>query len=255
MREFVLDGGPLAASGGARSILPVQAAGLTFEAGGTRIVDTVSFTIRPGGCTAIMGYNGAGKSVLLRLLHGLLKPTAGTLQWAERLAPRALMRRQAMVFQHPVVLRRSVADNLRYALRAHGLPAEARAHRLRALLEASELLPLAERHASVLSGGERQRLALARALATEPEVLFLDEPTASLDPASARTVERLVVAARDRGTKIVLVTQSVPQARRLARDVLFLHEGRVLEHAAAETFFAGPASAPARAFVEGRFDP
>lgn len=255
MRELSLDTGLLAGSDAAPPLLPVHARALCFAAGGVAIIDGADFTLHAGGCTVIMGYNGAGKSVLLRLLHGLLTPTGGSLEWAAKLTPKTLVQRQAMVFQTPVVLRRTVADNVRYALRAHGVHRKDCAERVARLLAAGELSHLADRSAAVLSGGERQRLAVVRAMSTEPEIMFLDEPTASLDPASARTVERLIALARDRGTKIVLVTQSVPQARRLARDVLFLHEGRVLEHQAAEHFFAGPASAPARAFIAGRFDP
>ena len=153
--------------------------------------------------------------------------------------------------QKPVLLRRSVAANIDYALHAHGLPAPARAQRTRQALEMARLVELAARPARVLSGGEQQRLALARALAVEPEILFLDEPTASLDPASTLAVEALIERAHRSGTKIVLVTHDLGQARRLADEVVFLHRGQVIEQTPADWFFARPRSPAAQAHLAG----
>ena len=238
-----------------KPILPIEVRGLRFESRGVSIINDLDVTIEAGGSTVIMGYNGAGKSVLLRLLHGLLKPTGGRLSWAHELGDKELRRRQAMVFQHPVLLRRSVADNIRYAMKLAGLSHEARESRLQALLTESDLLRVAKRASRVLSGGERQRVAIVRALSVDPEILFLDEPTASLDPASTQTIEKLILQARGRGTKIVMVTQSIGQAKRFAQDVVFIHHGRVTEHTPADQFFDSPASAAARAFTEGRLEP
>ncbi len=238
-----------------QSILPITVRKLSFAVGDTTIIKDLDLVVRSSGCTVIMGYNGAGKSVLLRLLNGLIEPTCGEIKWARNLTSTDLRRRQAMVFQHPVLLRRSVADNIRYAMKVHGIAHAEREDRLHRSLTAGDLAHLAERHASVLSGGERQRLAVVRAMSTDPELLFLDEPTASLDPASARAIEDLIATSHVRGTKIVLVTQSAAQAERLAEDVVFIHDGRVTEHLPAAEFFAGPNSAPARAFIEGRLDP
>jgi len=105
--------------------------------------------------------------------------------------------------------------------------------------------------ARTLSGGEQQRLCLARALSLEPEVLFLDEPTASLDPASTLHIERRLIEAQRDGIKIIVVTHDVGQARRLAQDIIFLHHGRVIEHGTAKEFFDHPQSEAARAFVAG----
>ena len=157
-----------------------------------------------------------------------------------------------MVFQKPVLLRRSVAANIDYALRVHGLPDAERAARLARALRLARLDELAARPARVLSGGEQQRLALARALAVEPEILFLDEPTASLDPASTLAVEELIAQAHAQGTKIVLVTHDLGQVRRLADEVVFLHHGRVAEQTPADWFLARPRSAPARAYLAGQ---
>jgi tungstate transport system ATP-binding protein len=157
-----------------------------------------------------------------------------------------------MVFQRPVLLRRSVAANVRYALAVHGYPREERPERVSRVLELASLAHLAQSPARVLSGGEQQRLAMARALATEPDVLFLDEPTASLDPFSTLAVEEIVTKARAAGTKIVFVTHDVGQARRLADEVLFLHRGSLLEQTPAERFFQSPSSEKAKAFLAGR---
>lgn len=222
--------------------------GLVYERGGERLLDIPALDLAAGGLTAVLGPNGAGKSVLLRLLHGLIAPTAGQVLYGGRPLDAATRRRQAMVFQRPVLLRRSAAANIDYALRLRGRVDRARRD---ALLADVGLAELGRRPARRLSGGEQQRLALARALATEPETLFLDEPTASLDPASTETIERLTSAARSRGVKIVLVTHNLAQARRLADDVLMLRQGRVAEQTRAATFFAGPRSAAGRAHLAG----
>jgi tungstate transport system ATP-binding protein len=236
----------------AREILPLEARGVVFEAGGKRLLDGIDLTLQEGALTVLMGPNGAGKSLLLRVLHGLLKPSAGQVLWNGRPISAEIMRRQAMVFQRPVLLRRSVAANVRYALATRGVPRARRAERAAGVLEFANLSHLADRAARVLSGGEQQRLAIARALATEPDVLFFDEPTASLDPASTLAVEELVSRAQAVGTKIVLVTHDIGQARRLADEVIFLHRGRLLEQTPAERFFQSPSSEKARAFLAGR---
>jgi tungstate transport system ATP-binding protein len=236
----------------AGTILPLEARRLVYEAGGRRLIDGVDVTVEAGRRLVVIGPNGAGKSLLLRLLHGLIEPAGGEVRWRGRPACREILHRQAMVFQEPVLLRRSVAANVDYALRAHGVPAAERPMRVAAALRIGRLVEHASRPARVLSGGEQQRLALARALAVEPEILFLDEPTASLDPASTLAVEELILGAHARGTAIVLVTHDQGQARRLADEVLFLDRGRVAEQTPAARFFAAPASRPARAYLAGQ---
>jgi tungstate transport system ATP-binding protein len=231
------------------SILPLCAEGLGFSAGGVEILRDVSLKITAGAPTLLIGANGAGKSVLLRLLHGLLKPSAGRVFWAMPTDQAA--RRQAMVFQRPVLLRRSVLANTLYPMALAGVAREDRDARAE---EALALVGLADRAADParkLSVGQQQRLALARAAALQPELLFLDEPSASLDPAATRAVEEIVLKLAQRGTKIVMTTHDLAQARRLAGDVVFLHRGSVLEQAPAEAFFQQPASTTARAFLRG----
>jgi tungstate transport system ATP-binding protein len=229
------------------SILPLGASGLGYSANGVAILHDVSLAIAHGPPSVIIGPNGAGKSVLLRLLHGLLRPTAGALRWAGA----ALPHRQAMVFQRPVLLRRSVLANAVYPLRLLGLPAAQRATRALEALDMVGLSALADRPARKLSGGEQQRLALARVAALGPELLFLDEPCASLDPAATRAVEEIIARLAARGTKIVMTTHDLHQARRLAGEVLFLHCGRLLERTPAATFFHQPATPEAAAFLRG----
>lgn len=211
------------------SILPMQAHGLVYEVGGRRLIDGIDLVLVTGRRTVVVGPNGAGKSLLLRLLHGLIEPTAGTVRWRGRPMDREIRLRQAMVFQRPVLLRRSVSENLDYVLRTRGLAAWERALRVAGALRLSRLGHLARSPARVLSGGEQQRLALARALMVEPEILFLDEPSASLDPASTLAVEELIGAAHARGTSILLVTHDLGQARRLADEVVFVHHGRITD--------------------------
>lgn len=232
------------------AILPLRLSDVSFSAGGRTIIDRVSFDLSAGPSTIVLGANGAGKSVLLRLMHGLLAPSSGRVEWLGSNSARA-RRLQAMVFQRPVMLRRSVLANITYALALADVPAQDRDRLALEALEEVGLATLATRPARVLSGGEQQRLALARAWALHPEVLFLDEPTASLDPAATREIETVIKAFDASGTKIVMVTHNLGQARRLGDEVLFVHQGRVAEVTPVDTFFSQPASAEASAFVKG----
>ena len=241
---------PSARPAALRPVLPLSLEGLSFAAGGRTILHPVDLRLQAGTSTMVLGANGAGKSVLLRLMHGLLAPSAGRIAWNEPDAAR-VRRRQAMVFQRPVMLRRSALANITYALALAGVAAaEREAQALEALREVG-LAHLAHRPARVLSGGEQQRVALARAWALNPEVLFLDEPTASLDLHATREIEAVIKAFDAAGTKVVMVTHSLGQARRLGDEVLFVHEGRVTELTPADEFFALPRSPEAAAFLKG----
>lgn len=233
----------------ARAPLPLETKALTFDMERKRILDDVCIKLSDRSFTVLMGPNGAGKSVLLRLLHGLLKPTSGTIFWGAMPLDDAVREKQAMVFQKPILLRRSVAANLDYVLKAKG---RARQEKRQELLERVGLADLARQPARLLSGGEQQRLALARALAVEPRILLMDEPTASLDPASVKLIEEIVQGIHRRGTKVIFITHDIGQARRLADDVVFLHRGRVVEHTKADQFFAGPSSNAAKAYLDGQ---
>ena len=159
----------------------------------------------------------------MRLMHGLLSPTTGRIAWRETGEER-IRRGQAMVFQRPVLLRRSALANILFALSLARVPADERERQAIEALREVGLSEVAYRPARVLSGGEQQRLALARAWALHPEVLFLDEPTANLDPGATREIENVIKAFDAAGTKIVMSTHNLGQARRLGDEVLFLHE-------------------------------
>jgi tungstate transport system ATP-binding protein len=229
-------------------MLPLVLDQICYAVDGKSIIDRVSMEIADGPRTVILGPNGAGKSVLMRLCHGLLAPTSGNISWR---GPAGGRGRQAMVFQRPVMLRRSAYANVVYGLELAGVSSRERALRARDVLEAVGLADVADHPARVLSGGEQQRVALARAWALGPEVLFLDEPTANLDPGATRDVESLVGQIRASGTKIVMSTHNLGQAKRLGDEILFLSQGRLVERTPVERFFTKPASAEADAFIRG----
>ena len=228
--------------------LPIVLTGVAAAPGGVPVLAGIDLELTAGGRTVLLGPNGAGKSTLLRVLHGLIPPSGGSIKWGDATTrPTG----QAMVFQRPVMLRRSAAENIRYALDLAGIRGADADERIAEALDEVGLRALANRPARVLSGGEQQKLAFARVWALRPEVVFLDEPTASLDPAAARSVEKIIVDIHRRGTTVVMTTHNLVQAKRLADDILFLHAGRVTERTRAQEFFAGPRTAEATAFLEG----
>ncbi len=230
-------------------LLPLVAEAAVSRRGGRTLVGPVDLRIDGPGITVLIGPNGAGKTSLLNLLHGTARLASGRIDWACPIED--ARHAQAFVFQRPVMLRRSVVENLAYPLRIRGVPrseamprAEAAAHRV-------GLGEMLGRHAPRLSGGEQQKLALARALIIEPDVLFLDEPCASLDGRAMREIEGILLQARGSGKRLILSTHDMGQARRLADDVLFLLRGGVHERGPAETFFTRPETPQARAFLQG----
>ncbi len=227
-----------------RAPFVLEARDVSVVLGGVRALDGLSLTLEPGVRTVVLGPNGAGKSVLLRTLHGLIAPTAGTVTWHRPT-------RQAMVFQRPVMLRRSALANIRYALAVNGMAEPKRTQVASSALARVGLDRIAYRPARVLSGGEQQRLALARAWSLNPEILFLDEPTASLDPGATAEIERVIASIAAEGTRIVMTTHNLGQARRLADEIVFIHAGRAVERTAADRFFDQPASSEARLFLQG----
>jgi len=231
-----------------RQLLPLETKALVYEIAGNRLINGIDLHISDGPITVVMGPNGAGKSVLLRLLHGLNEPTSGLVLWGGQPPNGAVRQRQAMVFQRPVLLRRSVAANVDFVLRLRKVGGRERCRELLRMVGLERRAQQAARH---LSGGEQQRVALARAVALSAEVLFLDEPTANLRPASTAAIEAIARAAHRDGTKIIFVTHDIGQARRLADEVIFLHHGRVVEHSLASTFFDEPASQSARDYLSG----
>ena len=233
------------------AILPLELRDVSFAAGGRRLIKDLTCTLTAGPRTVVVGPNGAGKSLFLRLCHGLIGPSAGAVVWCGAGAGNDPRHQQAMVFQRPVMLRRSVAANVAYALSVRRVPRRQRRLLVAEALQWTGLGRLARQPARLLSFGEQQKLALARAWALKPQVLFLDEPTASLDPSATHAIEEMILAIDGAGTKVVMTTHDLGQARRLADEVLFLHRGRLLESASADAFFAGPRNDLAQAFIRG----
>ena len=214
---------------------------VVVSVGATMMLDRVSLQIGRGASTAIIGPNGSGKTTLLRVVMGLIGHASGDIQMAAAT--------RAIVFQKPVMLRRTVAENVAFARQAAGQPSDTTS--VATLLDQVGLTALSDRPARRLSGGEQQRLGIARALARKPDLLLLDEATASLDPAQSKLIEDLIAAIAHSGVKVVFASHDLGQVRRLAGDVVLLLKGRVAEHAPVETFFTAPASEAARRFVAG----
>ncbi|WP_270725096.1 ATP-binding cassette domain-containing protein [Shimia sp. Alg240-R146] len=231
------------------AILPLTVTKAVVRRRGKVLVGPISAELETDGLTIVMGPNGAGKTTLLRLLHGMERVSKGQLTWQ---VPEPMARAaQAFVFQTPILMRRSTLDNVAYPLLVHGVAQTDARARSADWLERVGLADSGSKPAHVLSGGERQKMALARALIREPQIVFLDEPCANLDGRATREFEDLLAETRAEGTRIVMATHDIGQARRLAEDVWFIHHGLIHEAAPAEAFFATPKSPEARAFIQG----
>jgi len=229
--------------------LPLMLVDVRILAGDVAILDGISLKLEARAPTVLIGPNGAGKTTLLRAAMGLLPVTSGLITWGGReYSPPA---RRAIMFQRPAMIRRSAAGNVRYALAAANVPRDKRDRRITELLADVGLSGLERRPARRLSGGEQQRLALARALARDPALLFLDEPTASLDPAATKAIEDIIRTVTARGVKVVMSTHDLGQAKRVGGDVVLLHRGRLIEAAPAEQFFTQPRTQESRTFIAG----
>ena len=231
------------------SDMPVALEDVSVLIGPVALLDGVNLQFSPGGQTMLIGPNGAGKTTLLRVAMGMIAPSRGRITWGGR--EQAAPDRRAIVFQRPAMLRRSAAGNIRYALAAAAAPRISRNERISELLELVGLGGLEHRPARRLSGGEQQRLALARALARDPDLLLLDEPTASLDPAATKAIEDILASVAARGVKVVMSTHDLGQAKRIGGDIALLHRGRLIEHAAAANFFVTPRTEEAKRFIAG----
>jgi tungstate transport system ATP-binding protein len=235
------------------SILPLCLRDAQVIKRGKLILGPLTFDLKGKGLTTLLGPNGSGKTTFLRAIHGLERLRHGTIEWAR---PDLEARRlQAFVFQSPIILRRSVIDNIAYPLLIAGIEkrrAQMRAADMAATLGLQDLLGVP---AIAISGGEKQKLSLARALISEPQVLVLDEPCANLDGTATKEIETILQAQREKGTRIIMSTHNVAQARRLADDVLFLYEGLLHDQGPAGSFFTTPKTAEALAFISGEILP
>ena len=229
--------------------LPLTLKNVTYYSDGKELL-RCNVTISEGPNTMVLGPNGAGKSIFLRVCHGLLKPTEGQVEWTGK-EKDANNPNQAMVFQKPIMLQRTAEANLAYGLKLRKAKKDVIKQRVSQVLQRVGLTEAAKQLATSLSAGEQQRLALGRAWVLEPDVLFLDEPTANLDPGSTAEVEVIIQEIKKSGTKIVMTTHDLGQARRLGGDIIFLYGGTLKEHSPAEKFFDSPETKEARAFLNG----
>lgn len=231
------------------ALFPVRLEGAQSVRRGRSLVGPVDLTLEGQGACVVIGPNGAGKTTLLRLMHGAARLTSGRITWG---CPTDEARQQqAFVFQRPVMLRRSVEANLAYPLMVRGMARRQALSQARDWAERVGLSDMLDRQAPSLSGGEQQKLAIARALIVEPKLLFLDEPCAALDGRAMREVEEILQAAKAAGTRLILSTHDMGQARRLADEVVFLLRGKVHERGRAPEFFDAPATSSAQAFLKG----
>ena len=230
-------------------MLPLKMEAVSVRRGGKTILGPITLQLADEGISILLGPNGSGKTTLLKTMHGVERPNTGTLNW--NLGAEDARLRQAFVFQSPTILRRSVLDNIAYPLTLRGVKrAEARA-RAEAFAARVGLSKVLDQHGMVLSGGEKQKLALARALILEPDLLFLDEPCANLDGRATRDIEEILLAVRSEGTRIVMSTHDLGQARRLGDDIWFLHAGQIKETTPKDQFFSEPHSETARSYLRG----
>jgi len=220
---------------------------VSFSINGTELLKDLNLSLDKGSFTVVLGPNGSGKSLFLRLCHGLLEPDKGDVSWNGNQSRPP----QTMVFQKPVMLRRSAKENIMYALR--NWPKSEKAQRAQQALKWAGLEALSDRMATVLSGGQQQRLAIARAWALKPEILFLDEPTASLDPGACDYVEEHVKAMHESGIQVLMSTHNLAQARRLAQQIIFIQDGRIMAHQPVEEFFTQPSCEEAYEFIRREF--
>ena len=230
-------------------MFPLIAENLVVEFKGQRILGPIGLNLAKGDIAVILGPNGSGKTTLLKSLHGIIKIKHGAISWS---CPKSeSMAKQMFVFQNPVMLRRSVFENLTYPLTLCKTP-KAEINRLAdewlSKISLKEVIHVA---ATRLSGGEKQKLALARALITKPEMLFLDEPTASLDGKTTLEIEKLLQNCAENGTTIMMSTHDIGQAKRLAKNILFLNKGKLESTQPAQTFFREPMSNNASKFIAG----
>lgn len=233
------------------NFLPLQVKNLQITKNGNALLKDVTLSIESSNVTVILGPNGAGKSLLLRSAHGLEDLSKGSLMWNTNI-PQPQQSWRAYIFQKPVLLRRSVRANLEYVLSLHSINKANYVSLIDTALEHTGLSQLADRSARVLSGGEQQRLNIARAWALQPRVILLDEPTAELDPNGTAGIERLIKTIAQQGTKIIMSTHDLGQAHRLANDIVFLHQGKLVEHTSADTFFQQPQTKMAQDFIAGK---
>lgn len=229
-------------------ISPIEIVNLSTKINNNLILDNISFEILDKSITAILGPNGAGKSVLLKTINGLVPILKGKITFNSEETSEVIRKKQAMVFQTPTLLRRSVLDNMEFI---NKINKETNISDAKILLKKVGLDDFYNHPARLLSGGEKQRLSLARALLLKPKLLLLDEPTTNLDPYSLKLIEDLILEESIKGTSIILTTHDMAQAKRLASNIIFINKGKVLEQTEAKVFFRKPVTNEARKYLAG----
>jgi tungstate transport system ATP-binding protein len=214
-----------------------------------RLIGPINLEIEQNGISILLGANGSGKTTLLEAIHGLKKLSSGKVEWT--ISHNLAAAEQAFVFQSPIMLRRTVAENLTFPLKVRGLSKSTATKEAIIWAKKIGLEEKIKQQAVLLSGGEMQAIAVARALITKPKMLFLDEPTASLDGATKKAIEDILISASSNGTKILMSTHDLGQAKRLAKDIIFLHNGIVEAHCYKEEFLTEPPSKAAKQFLAG----
>ena len=230
-------------------MFPLRVTDVKINIKSKRLIGPINLEIEQNGISILLGANGSGKTTLLEALHGLRKLSAGKVEW--NISNSQAVAEQAFVFQSAIMLRRTVAENLAFPLKVR---------RLSKLTTTTEVMMWAKKigledkikqQAVLLSGGEMQAIAVARALITKPKMLFLDEPTASLDGATKKAIEDILISASSNGTKILMSTHDLGQSKRLAKDIIFLHNGIIEAHCSKEEFLTKPPSKAAKQFLAG----
>ena len=230
--------------------MPIKVKKLNFEKVHRKLLKDISCEIKGKGITIILGPNGAGKTLFLKCLHGLINSSAGEITFANKTLNTNVRKQQSMVFQSPILLRRSVFKNISFALQQRTKIINK--EKILNVLKRVDLLNMVNENAIFLSGGEKQRLSLARAIVTLPKVLFLDEATSNLDPYSIQIIENIIKEVNKQGTKVIAVTHDLLQAKRLAHDIIFINKGKVCEFTGAKIFFSKPKSKEGKLFMAGK---
>ncbi len=218
------------------SILPLKLKKITYKLNNNLILNNISLEIEKGKPKIILGSNGAGKTTLMRMCHGLIQPSSGQIQWQGNINQNKF-RNQSMVFQRPIMLKRSVKKNLEYVLKIHNTPRNKILTLIDEILDLVNLKNQLNFPAYSLSNGEQQKLAIARSWLLKPEVLFLDEPTASLDPSSTQSLEEIIKTIVNSGSQIIMSTHNLAQAKRIEGEIIFLSKGEIIKHSSNEIFF------------------
>ena len=230
--------------------LPLLTKDITYKVNGTKLINGISLEVNTHGSTIILGHNGSGKSLLLKLLHGVIAPSSGQVTWNNH-TPTTKQHWRTFLLQTPTFFKQTALYNIEFVLRIAGIPTSEHKKRCQQALEICGLTNISHRNTHSLSGGELQKLSLARAWVLNPCVVLLDEPTVALDPPSVLGFENIIHRFKQSDTKVIMTTHDLAQAKRLADEIIFIDAGKVIEQSSAEKFFLGPQSTQAKNFISG----